>query len=66
MKTCEYHDRELNTKIVRVDVLETLLRDEIAKLEKSTVLRLRKSVHNEAKVSNRRYITWMVTVVSRD
>ena len=50
MKTCEYVDRELNTKIVRLDVLESLLREEIHKLEKSTVLRLRKSVHTEAKV----------------
>jgi len=50
MKNCEVYDRVLGKMMVRVDIFESLLKEEIAKLESTTVLRLRKSVHAEAKV----------------
>lgn len=46
---CEYVNSELKTRLVRVEKLDGMLKDEIGKLEKSTVLRLRKTVHSEAK-----------------
>lgn len=49
LKQCEYIDPELKTRLIRVERLDGMLKDEITKLEKSAVLRLRKTVHGEAK-----------------
>ncbi|ODM93130.1 hypothetical protein Ocin01_13553 [Orchesella cincta] len=49
ISSCEFVDAELKTRLIRVEMLDGMLKDEIQKLEKSTVLRLRKTVHTEAK-----------------
>ncbi|OXA52513.1 hypothetical protein Fcan01_12127 [Folsomia candida] len=48
MKACEYFDPKLKIRVIRVDMLENLLKEEISKLEKNTVLKLRHTVHSEA------------------
>ncbi len=50
MKSCEYFDPKLKVRVIRVDMLENLLKEEITKLEKNTVLKLRHTVHAEARV----------------
>lgn len=50
MKACEYFDPKLKIRVIRVDMLENLLKEEISKLEKNTVLKLRHTVHSEATV----------------
>ncbi|CAL8120009.1 unnamed protein product [Orchesella dallaii] len=49
ISSCEFVDAELKTRLIRAEMLDGMLKDEIQKLEKSTVLRLRKTVHTEAK-----------------
>lgn len=49
LSQCEYVDRKLRTRLIRVEMLDGMLKDEVTKLEKSTILRLRKTVHSECK-----------------
>jgi len=51
MAGCEYFDRDYKVRVVDLRRLEDLYEGQIQKLERSTTLRLKKSVMGEARVS---------------